>query len=106
MTRQRAIYLYCLECAGGTPTEVTFCQLFDCPLWPFRCGYGMATPRYKARVKGAFERNGPIVEELRREQIDVGFYIGQHRQGSLPAKKSGQKARATPETEASGDEDA
>jgi hypothetical protein len=29
----------CLECCGGSPKEVRYCPLTDCPLWPVRFGH-------------------------------------------------------------------
>lgn len=34
----RAIRLKCLQCSNYQPSEVRFCQCFDCPIFPFRFG--------------------------------------------------------------------
>lgn len=33
-----AIFMRCLECAGGSRVEVVDCPCADCPLFPFRLG--------------------------------------------------------------------
>ncbi len=35
-TRSKAIRLKCLDCMGGSSTEVKACVVVDCPLWHFR----------------------------------------------------------------------
>ena len=74
MTKQRAIYLYCLECSGGNAIEVTFCHLIDCPLWQYRCGYHVKTNRYKRRIEHALIRNKSAVEELVNMDIDMAKF--------------------------------
>jgi hypothetical protein len=71
MTKQRAIYLHCLECAGGSAKEVTLCHLFDCPLWPYRTGQHVSTSGYKARIDNAFRNYPEEFEELARMGIDL-----------------------------------
>lgn len=34
----KAIRAYCLECSGGQPSEVKYCPVEKCPLYPFRLG--------------------------------------------------------------------
>jgi len=55
MTRDKAIRMKCLECAGDSALEVTLCHITDCHLWPFRIGRGQAAKR---RIATAKDRNG------------------------------------------------
>ncbi len=34
----KAIRAKCVDCAGGSETEVRKCVAYDCPLWPYRMG--------------------------------------------------------------------
>ena len=34
----KAIRAFCLECSGGATSEVKFCPVEECPLYPFRFG--------------------------------------------------------------------
>ncbi len=56
MTRSKAIKLYCLECGGGFPKEVTLCVIGDCPLYPFRFGNSPESGAYKTRMTKAIEK--------------------------------------------------
>jgi len=38
LTLSEALCAKCLECSGGVKSEVEFCCVLDCPLWPFRNG--------------------------------------------------------------------
>jgi hypothetical protein len=71
--RSMAIRKYCRECAGGSSTEVTFCHLLDCPLWPYRTGLSIRTREYKKRIKGAFSAPGPLFKEIVGELAELGF---------------------------------
>jgi hypothetical protein len=37
-TPTRAIRAKCLDCSGGSQSEVRKCVAVECPLWPFRMG--------------------------------------------------------------------
>lgn len=37
-TRSKAIRAKCIDCSGGSPTEVRKCVAIGCALWPFRMG--------------------------------------------------------------------
>ena len=41
---KKAIRLFCLECLGGSPSEVKGCTDNICPLWPYRLGRGFIDP--------------------------------------------------------------
>jgi hypothetical protein len=49
-TRKLAIRDYCLECSGGTTSEVTLCGLVDCPLWGYRFGNCPTSKAFKVRM--------------------------------------------------------
>jgi len=34
----KAIRAKCLDCCGGSSTEVKLCEISDCPLFPYRFG--------------------------------------------------------------------
>lgn len=74
-SRARAIKLNCLECAGGSPREVTLCHLIDCPLWPFRFGYSIKDRRFEKRMLCARRRYpdecGKICEMIRDYQENM-----------------------------------
>ena len=56
LTKSEAIRLKCLDCSGDSPREVTLCVIRECPLWPFRFGYGMNTQQYRQRMTTAKKR--------------------------------------------------
>lgn len=35
-SRRNAIYLFCLECMGGSSSDVASCKSFTCSLWQYR----------------------------------------------------------------------
>jgi hypothetical protein len=65
MTKQRAIYLKCLDCSGGSAKEVTLCNILDCPLWEYRCGYHISSKRYRERIETAFAKQTDAILELK-----------------------------------------
>jgi len=97
MTKQRAIYLKCLDCAAGDRKEVLFCVIFDCPLWPYRCGYHISSGRYRDRVERAFNIFTQIVAELRREGLDMADFLPLRPQACVSAGKRGEKVKDTGE---------
>ncbi|RLF96486.1 hypothetical protein DRN58_09665 [Thermococci archaeon] len=38
ITPMKAIRKKCLECSGGQQKEIKFCNIYDCPLYPYRMG--------------------------------------------------------------------
>lgn len=38
MTKGEAIRLFCLQCMGGSESEVINCTVKDCPLYKYRLG--------------------------------------------------------------------
>jgi len=96
MTKQRAIYLNCLDCAGGSPKEVTLCVLFDCPLWEYRSGYHISSGRYRKRIQKAFSKNTEDIRGLRREEgLDMADYLLEHKQACVFSAKGRKKDVST-----------
>jgi len=56
MNKSDAVRKKCLECAGGSPKEVTLCHIVDCPVWPYRFGYSMNDKRFWKRMTSAKRR--------------------------------------------------
>ena len=44
-TRIKCIHDYCLECCCGSADEVSKCPAKECPLYPFRKGFGPKNKR-------------------------------------------------------------
>jgi len=38
LTPMRALRAKCLDCSGGSPMEVKYCVIPECPLWAYRFG--------------------------------------------------------------------
>lgn len=80
MTKQKAIYLKCLDCSGGSAKDVTLCTLFECPLWEYRCGFHVTSGRYAKRIEAAFSKLTPDIQELRREGLEGHFFNVERKQ--------------------------
>jgi hypothetical protein len=44
MTPMQAIRAHCIDCAGGSASEVAKCAARKCPSWPFRFGHNPWRP--------------------------------------------------------------
>jgi hypothetical protein len=75
MTKQRAIYLKCLDCSGGSPKEATLCDLFDCPLWEYRCGYHISSKRYQERIETAFAKQTDAILWLKGNGLTKASFL-------------------------------
>jgi hypothetical protein len=53
----KAIRQNCIECAGGSPTEVSLCPCTNCPMYAFRFG---KNPYRKKRVMTDEQREASI----------------------------------------------
>lgn len=86
MTKQAAIAVFCKECAGGSTKEVTLCQLFDCPLWPWRTGTHMSSKYYTERITAGLENYQGEVAELVKMGVDITKFtiIPQEKPGPGP----------------------
>jgi len=62
--KKKCIKEYCLGCSGDSPKEVTFCNILDCPLWPFRTGSYIDTSLYRRRIEKAFQNHPSEVADL------------------------------------------
>ncbi len=75
MNRTRGVRQKCLECAGDSHKEVTFCCVVDCPLYPYRFGYSIKSKRYEVRM-GLARQNYPdefkYVMKLLADHIKMG----------------------------------
>lgn len=60
-SRPAAIRVKCLDCSGGSPTEVSKCTAIDCALWPYRMGCNPF----------AAARSGRVVDDALRERLRV-----------------------------------
>ncbi len=58
MNKAHSIRKKCLDC-GGSPKEVSVCNLVDCPLWLFRFGFSMNDQRFMLRMRKA-KQNFPV----------------------------------------------
>ena len=74
MTKSKAIKIYCLECSGSKPKEVTICPIVDCPLYPYRFGYSAKDKRYQKRMEAAARNHPDEYQELMKslEQPEDG----------------------------------
>jgi hypothetical protein len=76
MTKQRAISVFCKECAGDSFKEVTLCHLFDCPLWPWRTGLHISSKGYAERIAAGLSKYPEEVVELVKMGVDISRYTG------------------------------
>lgn len=53
MNKTKAILEKCKECMHDYKDDILLCEYVECPLWPYRIGYTVATQKYKARMKTA-----------------------------------------------------
>lgn len=60
LTPVKSIRKHCLDCSGGSVSEVRNCVLTDCPLYSYRFG---KNPNRKGIKKG-FRTNGQSAEVL------------------------------------------
>ena len=74
MTKQRAISVFCKDCAGGSSKEVTLCHIFDCPLWPWRTGLHISSKAYAERITSGLNKNPEEVAELVKMGVDISRY--------------------------------
>jgi len=68
----------CLDCAAGSPKEVTLCHLFDCPLWAMRTGRTIRDKSYVQRIKDAEKNFAQDIEELRKMGIKIEDFYKEH----------------------------
>jgi len=54
LTPIKAIRQYCLSCSNGSPKEVRFCVIPECPLYPYRLG---KNPNRKKRTLSQKEKD-------------------------------------------------
>jgi hypothetical protein len=81
MKKREAIRLHCLEYSGGSPKEVTLCQIVDCPLWEYRFGYSIKSKQFMVRMEKA-KRNYP-----NEYQAMLDYVSDLIRKGDIPFRK-------------------
>jgi hypothetical protein len=74
MTKSKAIKLFCFDCAGECASDVTFCQIKDCQLWPFRLGSGVGTKCYARRIEVGWGKRSEAANAARDAGLDIGFF--------------------------------
>lgn len=52
----KAIRAKCVECCGGSAVEVKFCEIEDCPLFPYRFGKRPARVRRVIATSPSFSK--------------------------------------------------
>ena len=62
VSRGDAIRAKCLDCMGGSPSEVRRCEAGGCALWPFRMG----TDPWREQREMSDEQRAEAVERLAR----------------------------------------
>jgi len=77
MTRSKAIAKYCLKCCGDSYKEVTFCEDFNCPLWPYRFGArrSLGSKEFKQRMERARRSDPERFEELKKSYLSFAENI-------------------------------
>lgn len=63
----KAIRLKCVDCSGGSRSEVALCVIPDCPLYPYRMG---RNPFRQARVLTP-EQRAAAIERLTRTRASA-----------------------------------
>ncbi len=61
--RAKAVKLHCISCCGGSPSEVTFCNILNCPLWFWRFGVPMTSKSAVDRMEKARKSNPDLWDE-------------------------------------------
>ena len=78
ISRARAVKEKCVDCSGFSAKEVTLCQVFNCPLWPFRfgAGYSMGSKPFNERMERAKKQFPKEIEEIRKTLLenDMEYY--------------------------------
>ena len=75
MTRAKAIAKFCLDCAGS-PKEVTLCDTFDCPLWPYRFGkVNMGTKEFSERMERIKTSYPKEFESMKKKYLEHKYNI-------------------------------
>lgn len=59
-SRGDAMRAKCIDCCGGSPTEVRRCTSVSCPLWPFRFG----TDPFRQKAEMSDEQRAAAAERL------------------------------------------
>jgi hypothetical protein len=79
LTPMKAIRAKCLDCSGGSSSEVRLCEIEDCPLYPWRFGKRPQTVARRAVLaadRAATRAAGATTQE-------TGSEVAARRQGLL-----------------------
>jgi hypothetical protein len=93
MTKQKAIYLKCIDCSGGDRKDVLFCSLSECSLWEYRCGCHISSVKYRAKIERGWESHRKIAEELQRDGLDMAFFLRGAQQARVISSNSQEKVK-------------
>ena len=67
----KAIRAFCLECSGGSTSEVKCCPVEKCPLYPFRFGKNP----YRQRREMTEEEKRVLADRLREARKNIGSSV-------------------------------
>jgi len=74
INRTKAIWTFCLDCAGATHDAV-LCSIGNCSLWEWRFGSHYSSPANQCRATAAWKCHPAAVKELKELGIDLDFYL-------------------------------
>lgn len=63
ITRAQAIKLFCVECMGYNKHFVKACPAEQCPLWPYRSGYGQQHTDMPIFVPATWPKDTLVTED-------------------------------------------
>ena len=90
----QAIKDNCVDCMGGEKREVPLCQLMDCPLWPYRLGCRMSSPRYHERVNTAWVSRREQRKEVTAMGKTLADYLPIDEKAGVLTKNLARKGRS------------
>jgi hypothetical protein len=64
----KAIREFCMECSGGSSSEVKSCPVYKCPLYAFRFGKNP----YRQRREMTEEEKQVLADRLREARKNIG----------------------------------
>ena len=73
MSLSKSVKAYCLWCAESQK-EVSLCPCFDCPLWPFRTGFGPGSGGYKRRMQAAVKNYPQEIAGMKRDGVEIARF--------------------------------
>ena len=67
----KAIRAYCLECSCGATSEVKYCPIDNCPLYPFRFGKNP----YRQRREMTEEEKQVLADRLKEARKNIAVSV-------------------------------